>query len=282
MKYVFFGTPRFAEIVLGGLIAGGTPPVAVVCNPDRPVGRKKVITPPRVKILAGQHGIRVFQPERMADISEELSKLRADCFVVAAYAKIIPNDILQIPRFGALGTHPSLLPKYRGTSPIQSAILEGETETGVTIYQMDEKVDHGAILGQESFPFDSLTTNYEALEKKLAERSAALLLKLFPAVEAGTARARPQDEAAATFTKKFKTEDGFVSPEDLEAAEGGDKKQTEHIMRKINGFQLEPGVWTIQNGKRIKLLKATIEADALKLLLVQEEGQKPKPPAGKR
>jgi methionyl-tRNA formyltransferase len=140
MRYVFFGTPRFAEIVLRKLLDAGMPPVALVCNPDRPVGRKKIVTSPPTKTLATNNRtpIEILQPEKLDEaFMEQLQTLRPDFFVVAAYAKIIPKAVLAIPRLGTLGVHPSLLPKYRGASPIQSVILNGERETGVTIYAMD-------------------------------------------------------------------------------------------------------------------------------------------------
>ncbi|MBI2594734.1 MAG: methionyl-tRNA formyltransferase, partial [Candidatus Colwellbacteria bacterium] len=135
-RYVFFGTPRFAAIILEKLINTGIPPVALVCNPDKPVGRKQVITPPPTKtcILKQEsrikNKIQIFQPEELGMIRDSLFTLQPDVFIVAAYAKILPKKILEIPRLGTIGVHPSLLPKYRGPSPIQSAILAGEEETG--------------------------------------------------------------------------------------------------------------------------------------------------------
>jgi len=188
-KYVFFGTPRFAEIVLDGLLSGGFVPTAIVCNPDRPLGRKKIITPPPTKQLIEKYNaaysanVAIFQPEKLDDaFIAQLRALDLDFFVVAAYAKIIPHAVLAIPLFGTLGTHPSLLPSYRGASPIQSVILAGETTTGSTIYQMDEKMDHGAIFAQEEVPLEALSTDYLALEAQLAKLSAKLLEKTIPRI----------------------------------------------------------------------------------------------------
>ena len=128
MKYIFFGSPKFAEIVLQELLTASLKPVAVVTNPDRPVGRKGIITPPLVKVLAEKHGIPVFQPAKLSDLKIENWKLEIgeiDLAVVAAYAKIIPQSVLDLPKLGTLGVHPSLLPKYRGSSPIQASILGG-------------------------------------------------------------------------------------------------------------------------------------------------------------
>jgi len=280
MKYVFFGTPRFAEIVLGELIDSGFAPAAIVCNPDRPLGRKKIVTPPPTKLLAikSSPDIDIIQPEKLDEtFIKRLRELEPDFFVVAAYAKIIPNAVLAIPRLGTLGTHPSLLPSYRGASPIQSVILAGETMTGSTIYRMDEKMDHGAIYTQKEIALNALTTNYPALEKQLAELSSRLLIKTIPALLNGTVSPRVQDESRASFTKKFITENGFVEYSELDAAIAGNSDKAELILRTINALNPEPGVWTINDGKRIKLLEARMDGSALKLTTIQEEGQKPRP-----
>jgi methionyl-tRNA formyltransferase len=279
MKYVFFGTPRFAEIVLGGLTIAGMAPAALVCNPDRPLGRKKIITPPPTKQLIADRKLSttVLQPEKLDEaFIAQLRVLQPDFFVVAAYAKIIPASVLAVPRLGTLGTHPSLLPSYRGASPIQSVILAGETKTGSTIYQMDEKMDHGAIYAQEEVSLDALTTNYLTLEKTLAELSAQLLIKVIPVLMNETAASRAQDASLATFTKKFTTENGFIKDTELDAAAAGNSDKAELIVRTINALNPEPGAWTIKAGKRIKLLEARMDGSALKLMTIQEEGQKPK------
>jgi methionyl-tRNA formyltransferase len=293
MKYVFFGSPRFAAIILARLIEVGMPPVALICNPDRPVGRKHIITSPATKQVvfdaAEKSGvssaIAILQPEKIDDaFISQLRALAPDFFIVAAYAKIIPRAVLDIPRLGTLGTHPSLLPKYRGASPIQSALLAGETTTGTTIYAMDEKMDHGAIYVQREQPIAE-DMNYLALEKQLAALSADALIKVIPDFFAGKLTPQIQDESEMTLTKKFITQDGFVEEKDLKDATkensetntGGSKGKARIIFNKINALNPEPGCWTIQNGKRIKLLEAKIEPNGLlKLTAIQEEGQKPK------
>lgn len=278
-KYVFFGTPRFAKIVLNGLISDGFVPAVLVCNPDRPLGRKKIVTPPPTKqlILDKALSTLVLQPEKLDDeFVAQLRMFAPDFFVVAAYAKIIPRAVLSVPRLGTLGTHPSLLPAYRGASPIQSVILAGETKTGSTIYAMDEKMDHGAIFAQEEIPLDALMTDYRTLEEQLAKLSARLLAKTIPALLDGSAAPRLQDESHASFTKKFVTDNGFVEQSELDAAIAGNSDRTELIVRTIHAFNPEPGAWTLQNGKRIKLLEARMNGNALKLVTIQEEGQKPK------
>lgn len=280
MKYVFFGSPRFAEIVLDGLIAQTIVPIGVVCNPDRPFGRKQIVTPPITKLLAIKTSpdIDILQPEKLDELFiKRLTALEPDFFVVAAYAKIIPAAVLAIPKFGTLGVHPSLLPEYRGASPIQSVILAGETKTGVTIYLMDEKMDHGPVcVGQRELSFDPLTTTYTALEEELAKLSVDLIplamdLRLDPG-----AVPQSQDESKATYTKKFTTENAFVEYSELDAAIAGNSDKAELILRTINALNPEPGVWTVHDGKRIKLLEARMDGGALKLLTIQEEGQKPK------
>jgi methionyl-tRNA formyltransferase len=288
MKYVFFGTPRFAEIVLKGLIDADMLPVAVVCNPDRPVGRKKVVTPPPTKMLAisASSDIDIIQPEKIDEnFINRLRALEPDFFVVAAYANILPQAVLDIPRLGALGVHPSLLPRYRGASPIQSVILAGEPMTGVTIYIMDEKTDHGGILARETLTEEDIKSHpllitglsYLDLEEKLAQLGAQLLIKKIPAFIAGALQPKPQDESQATFTKKFTTQDGFVDEKDLAAAmSGGDAVMTKKIIQKIHALNPEPGVWTMHDGKRLKLLDAELRDGKLQLLETQLEGKKTK------
>src|SRR3989344_7471855 len=152
MKYVFFGTPNFATRVLEGLINGGNPPSVLVCNPDKPVGRKKIITPPPTKqlILNREVPMNIFQPgsvKELSDLSDELFR-ECDFGVVAAYGQIIPRKVIDSARLGIIGVHPSILPKLRGASPIQGAILEGYEETGVSLFMLDEEVDHGPVLVQ--------------------------------------------------------------------------------------------------------------------------------------
>lgn len=264
MRYIFFGTPRFAEIVLQKLIDNKFPPVAIVCNPDKPIGKKKVITPPLTKILAKKHNIKVFQPEKIKD-----AKLpKVNLFVVAAYAKIIPNSILSLPKLGTIGVHPSLLPKYRGATPIQTALLNSEKETGTTLYLMDKEVDHGPILIQKELDIQENET-YLSLEKKLAELGANLLLELasrFPNINP-----REQDHLKATSTKKFETKDAevdFTKDSDLK------------IYRKIQALNPEPGVYTFTlpgyEDKRVKLLKAKYENQKLNIKTIQVAGKTPK------
>ena len=243
MKYVFFGSPHFAAVVLGGLIRANESPVALVCNPDRPVGRKKVMTEPETKQVIKRRSeigerrdgdaITIFQPEKLDEnFIKELKALEPDIFVVAAYAKIIPQAVLDIPKLGTLGIHPSLLPKYRGASPIQSAILGGEKETGVTIYKMDAGMDSGEILAARVSPLAASDT-YATLEEKLAKLGGELIVETLPKFVDGKIAPVPQDDSQATFTKKFKTQDGFVESADLASAEAGDSEKANTILEKL-------------------------------------------------
>ncbi len=278
VNFVFWGTPEFAAIILEKLIGNGFVPAAVICNPDRPVGRKQIITPPPTKILGQTFGIPVLQPDELdSNFIAQISGLRPDFFVVAAYAKIIPKEILDIPRLGSIGVHPSLLPKYRGSTPIQNTILNGDTETGVTLYVLDEKMDHGSILAISNFQFPISKITYEELLKELAELAGNLLVETLPKFAAGEIKPEPQNEAEAIYTKKFKSEDAFVDENDLKEAESGkNQKKAELIDRKIRALNPEPGVWTLENGKRVKLLEAEISENKLVLKKIQIEGEKPR------
>ena len=277
MKYIFFGTPNFAAVILNRLIEAGMPPAAVVCNPDKPAGRKKILTKPPTKIIAEQRNIPVFQPESLEirNWELEIEKLGGvDFAVVAAYGKILRPEFLNSLPAKFIGVHPSLLPKYRGATPIQSAILNDEKKTGATLFLIDEKVDHGPIIARRETRIAN--RNYQELEKELAEIGANLLigvllkLKQSSGNQASFAEAGfppiPQNETEATYTKKFKSENGFV---DLK------KDDPKLIYRKILALNPEPGVYTIINGKRVKLLEADLADSKLKLKKIQIEGKKP-------
>jgi methionyl-tRNA formyltransferase len=280
MKYVFFGTPQFAAVILERLIQAGIVPSLVVTNPDRPAGRKGILTPPPVKVLAQAQGIPVAQPEALADFKFQISNFKFSFAVLAAYGKIIPKEIIEAFPKGIVVVHPSLLPRYRGATPIQSAILNGDKTTGTTLILMDEKVDHGAIVASRQYEVASSET-YATLHDKLAEISADLLIETLPRYLDGEIKPVPQNEAFATYTKKFSADDAFVSEADLEKAqkEGGEIAVSTY--RKIRALNPEPGVFTItkdpSGGKpqRIKLLEAKIMNGKLKLTKIQKEGGRP-------
>jgi methionyl-tRNA formyltransferase len=263
--FIFFGSSRFAEIVLQGLLDVGFVPVAVVCNPDKPVGRKGIITPPPVKVLAQKHGIPVIQETNSSALSFHLSPFSCSFGIVAAYSRIIPSSLIELFPKGIIGVHPSLLPKYRGATPIQSAILDGEAETGVTLYLIDEKVDHGKILAYSKEHIAN-SMGYVELEETLAKMGAELLAKTIPAYLGGKIIPQEQDHAAATFTKKLKTEDGQV---DLQADD------PLLVYRKIKALNPEPGTYYEEKGKRIKVKEAHLEDGKVIITQIVEEGKKP-------
>jgi len=261
---VFFGTPEFAVPSLKALIDNGYHVVAVVTNPDKPIGRKQVITPSPVKELAKKHGIPVLQPEKLdANYKLQTINYKPDIFIIASYGKIIPKDVLAIPKHGTLNVHPSLLPKYRGPSPIQAAILKGEEKTGVTIMLTDEKMDHGPILAQkalENVRFSAeggkvQSSKFNELYEALAKLGAELLVETLPKWLAGEITPEEQDHAKATYTKILKKEDGKIDWE----------HSAEEIERKIRAFEVWPGSWSMARirGKntRIKVIEAKIDGD---------------------
>ncbi|MEK7187561.1 MAG: methionyl-tRNA formyltransferase [Patescibacteria group bacterium] len=284
MKYVFFGSPQFAAIILEKLIAAGTLPLAIVASPDRPAGRKQELTPPLTKQIAKDHSIPIFQPERPTP--EILTNLEADFFLVAAYAHIIPQAVLDLPPQGTFGIHPSLLPRLRGASPIQSTILQGEP-AGVTIYKMDEKVDHGPILASSALSnYSPDEDDYQTLEEKLAKLGADIFLKTMPQYLEGNIQLSPQDETQKTLTKKFTTADAEISEGDLRIALAGNNLEiSQKNLRKILAFSHEPGAWTILEkpleentytlpaNNRLKILGAKIAGQKLHITVFQIAGK---------
>ncbi len=218
MKFAFFGTDEFSVKVLDTLKEAGLLPALIITVPDQPKGRKMVITPPPAKIWAEANGIEFIQPVSLKNLEEEKLKPVWDFFLVASYGKLIPQDILAIPSHGTLNIHPSLLPKYRGPSPLETAILNGDEETGVTIMLVDALMDHGPILATEKIKLAD-QYNFSQLRDKLAEMGAKLVVKILPDYLASQpARAskitpQAQDHSQATLTKKFTKEDGFIDQE---------------------------------------------------------------------
>ncbi len=262
--FIFFGSPRFADIILKQLIENGHAPVAVVCNPDKPYGRKKIMTPPPVKLLAQKHHIPVLQFEKIS-MADAADLPHAQYAIIAAYAHIIPRSIIDAFPKGVIGVHPSLLPLYRGASPIQSALLDGISRTGVSLYRMDEKMDHGPILAQKEVTIDE-NDAYTSLEETLARTAGDMITEIMPLYLAGTMEAKEQDHARATFTKKFTTEDGRVDME---------KDAPETIFRKIKALSPDPGVFTFIDSKRVKLLEAQKNSDGTYVVTkILPEGKK--------
>lgn len=212
MRIVFMGTPDFAAGCLEALLGSEHEIAAVFCQPDKPQGRKQVLTPPPVKVLAKEHGIPVYQPVSLkrGDAADILRELAPQVIVVVAYGKLLPPKILDIPPLGCVNVHASLLPKYRGAGPIQWAILKGEKETGVTTMYMAEGMDTGDMIEQAVTPIDPEETA-EQLFDRLSVLGAKTLLSTLRAIQAGTAPRTPQDDSAATLAPML---DKTLSPVD--------------------------------------------------------------------
>jgi len=211
IKIIFFGTPKFAETILQELLKQTAYDiVGVVTTPDKPVGRKQVLAACEVKILAEKNNLPVLSPVKLDDeFLNELKKLKADIFITAAYGKIIPQKVLNISEKGNINVHPSLLPKYRGASPIQTALLNGEKETGTSIMVMDAKMDHGPIIINDQLSIIKDET-YTSLSKRLADLSAELLVKVLPKYISGEIEPKEQNHDNATFCKIIKKQDGKI------------------------------------------------------------------------
>lgn len=247
LKLIFMGTPEFGAVILRGLIENDLRPVFVVTAPDKPVGRDQTMTPPPVKETAKENDILVLQPEKLKEITEKIKELNPDLIIVAAYGKLIPKEIIDIPKYGILNAHPSLLPKYRGSAPIQSAILNGDGTAGTTIMKIAEKLDSGPIISQKEIEMDEKET-YRTLHDKLAVLSRDLLMETIPEWISGKIKVKEQDESRATYFKEIKKEDGKIDWQEPAL----------QIERKIRAFDPWPGTFTDWDGKKIKILRARI------------------------
>ncbi len=275
-KIIFWGTSEFALPILKKLIQQNYLIQAVVTAPDKLIGRKQILTPSPIKKLAQENQLKILQPEKPIQILKEIEKIKPDLNIVAAYGQIIPLEIINLPGNKSLNLHPSLLPKYRGPSPIQTALLKNDSETGTTLMLMDEKLDHGPILNQAEIKIDK-QDNFQTLQEKLTQLSANLLIQTLPKYLNNQIKPEPQDETQASYTEIITRKHGKI---DL------DKETAQQIQNKLRAFYPWPGIWTIINNKRIKILKAKAinspAKNALKtkqgyLLLesVQPEGKKP-------
>src|SRR3989344_2945448 len=266
---VFFGTDEFAVIVLDALIKAGFDLQAVITTPDEPAGRKKELKPSPVKLAAISHKLKVLQPENLND-PESFTALQlyssiAPLGVLTVYGKIIPKKVLDHFPKGILNIHPSLLPRYRGPSPIKTAILNGDAETGVTIMKLSEGMDEGPIISQNVYRVARNARHIE-LRNALAQLGSELLIKSIPDYLSGELIPRPQDSAQATYTKRFTKDDGRV---DLQS----DSSQA--IYNKFRAFDDWPGVWFLHKGKRVKIIDCALIGGVLELLKLQPEGGKP-------
>jgi len=269
--FVFFGTPELSVQVLDALEAHGHLPALIVTAAAKPKGRGLALTPTPVALWAEQHSIDVLTPDKLDDAFVQLlSNSDWDVFVVAMYAKLLPQKVLDLPRRGTLNVHPSLLPKFRGPSPVLSAILADERIGGVTIMQLTDKMDAGPIVAQARIEVDEDTgeggwpPKGSEFEKFLATEGGNLLAETLEGWVAGTVPAEPQDESAATYTKKFSPEDALIDQE-------GDPRKE---LLKIRAFDKSPRAHFFAGGKRIIVTDATVVDGKLQILRVIPEGKK--------
>ncbi|GJL58636.1 MAG: methionyl-tRNA formyltransferase [Nitrospirales bacterium] len=250
MRIVFMGTPAFAVPTLQQLLKTDFSVVGVVCQPDRPSGRGKKVQVGPVKALALSQNIPMVQPEKMKDphLMETLRAWNPEVVVVAAYGRILPKPILDLPPKGCLNVHGSLLPKYRGAAPIQWAVIQGEVKTGVTIMLMDEGMDTGAILQQEEVAIGPEETSGE-LASRMAQVGGALLVRTLRGWVAGTMSPLPQNDSAATLAPILTKEDGLMYWD----------RPARTLANRIRGLLPWPGVYTFLEGERWGIWKAQVE-----------------------
>src|SRR3989344_1586198 len=268
ISFIFFGTSEFSVFVLDELKKLGLVPNLVITTPDKPKGRKLIITPSEVKIWADNNRIEILQPEKLDTIfAEKLKAIKSDFYLVASYGKIIPEIILDIHPHKTLNIHPSLLPKLRGASPIQSAILK-EKETGVTIIELDKEMDHGPIVAQEKVNILEWPPRKDALEKILAQTGGKLLASILPKWLSRKIKSKPQNHNEATYTKKIEKTDGLI---DL-------NNDPYENYKKIRSFYGWPGTYFFleKNGKKIRTIikNASFKDGKLEIKCVLPEGKK--------
>lgn len=299
-KLIFFGTPDYVLPVLDALKGAGYAIAAVVTQPPKPVGRKQILTPSPVAQWAVDNSVKVYD-EGPKKLVEPLRSLKAEIGILEAYGRILPPEILAAFPRGIINVHPSLLPRWRGASPVEATILAGDKITGVTIMKLDEEVDHGAILAQ----FEEEVGEGESrldLRKRLFDRAAGVLISILPAYIEGRLELREQDHSKATYTTLIKKDHGFIPPKYLAAASQGETLRDQWQIPFIKNFSLSPspltlerfiralypwpGAWTkiaISNKqkvtRRLKIVKAEIDKSLipyrLSLITVQLEGKNP-------
>jgi methionyl-tRNA formyltransferase len=254
LKIVFLGTPEFALPTLETLVQSEFKPIAVFCAPDKPVGRKQTLTPPPVKILAQKYNIPVYQPKNKEELTSQLKTTICELAICVAYGIIFTKEALEMPKYGFINIHPSLLPKYRGPSPIQAAILAGDRETGVTIFKVTEQVDAGPIIKNKKLNIENQKYTTPELSGILAKEGADLLLKILPDYLSGKIQPQSQDDSRATYTKIIKKEDGKINWQ----------KSAVEIERQVRAYFPWPSSHTTFNNQILKIIKANISTDNLK------------------
>lgn len=272
VKIVFFGSSDFSVYCLDDLKTRGFLPSLIITTPDQPAGRKLIMTPTPVKAWAMDNKVQCLAPEKLN--TEFIEQIKNEyslntVFLVASYGKIIPKSVIDLPEFKTLNIHPSLLPKYRGPSPLQTQILNNEKEVGVSIMLIDEKVDHGPILVQKKVSIPDWPVKFIELEKITAEVGAKLFIDNLPAWTSGQIEPREQDHKLATFTQKIEKTDGLL---DLEL---GDPLQN---FLKIQAFSTWPQAhfFIVKNDKKVRVIikGAEFSGDKLFITKVLPEGKK--------
>jgi methionyl-tRNA formyltransferase len=244
MRILFMGTGEIGLPALRSLLDGGTHEVCgLICQPDKPAGRRQVLTPPPTKVVAREYGVPVFQPPRIRHEAGLVASLHPDVAVVMAYGQILPGAVLDAPRLGCLNLHASLLPRHRGASPVQAAILAGDVESGITVIYMDEGLDTGDILLTETLTLASDETG-GSLHDRLAELAPVALARALDLLSRGTAPRRPQDHAAATHAGKLGRADGVIDW----------NRPADEVARRIRAFDPWPGTsTTLPDGGLLKI-----------------------------
>ncbi len=273
--FAFFGTSRFAVQVLTALETHGLFPALVVCAPDKPAGRGQQLTPAPTKVWAQERDIDVMTPEKLdAAFIESISNSEWQVFCTAAYGKLLPEQLLSLPAHGALNVHPSLLPKFRGPSPVLSAILADERETGVSIIEMDAQMDHGPIVaqGRVELESDAWPPRGSLFEDLLATEGGNLLAEVLPLWVRGEITPVAQDDAQATYTKKFTDADARISLHDDPQA----------MLLRIRAFDRNPRAYCIaqtKEGKQIRVIITDAELVDSRLVIKQviPEGKREMP-----
>ncbi len=253
MRVVFMGTPQYVMPVLDALVSMKLDVEAVYTQPDKPAGRGRPSQPPPAKLYAQELGSRVVQPSSLksTEAQTDLGSVGPDLIVVAAYGKILPAEVLKIPKYGCLNVHPSLLPQYRGPSPVVTAVLNGDAYTGTTIMLLDEGMDSGMILSGRDVSIGAGASTAESLTPLLFQVGAELLKETIPGWVNGDIEPKPQDHSKATYTKKLERVDGQV---DWEIS-------AQNLERRLRAFTPWPGLFTHWQGRILKLIAVTpIEA----------------------
>ena len=251
MRVVFMGTPDFSVGTLEAILAAGHQVAAVVTQPDKPKGRGKALQATPVKEAALAHGLTVYQPRKVREDSflEELKKINPDVIVVVAFGQIIPRTILELPKFGCINVHASLLPKYRGAAPIQWAVIDGEEVSGVTIMRMDAGLDTGDMLSKVEVPLAEDETG-GSLFDKLSEAGARQLVQTLDRLEDGTVQPEKQPEESPTgYARMITKADGLIDW----------TKDAKSIERLIRGLNPWPSAFTRLEGKNLKIWKAAVQ-----------------------